>query len=62
MSVKKLEVELKLLQSVASYYQFPMAVFFMQPKDFPKGTRNAALSRKADAYDRIKDIVEEAKK
>ena len=58
----KIEVEIKLLQSIATYYEFPFAVFFMNTKNFSHGkfkTRREALSKKAASFDRIKEIFEE---
>jgi hypothetical protein len=59
--IKKVEIELKLLKRIAEYYEFPLIVFFGDLnvfKEFPK-TRNISLSIKADAFDKIKEIVEE---
>lgn len=45
----KEEIEIKLLQKIADYYEFPLAVFFMQEKDFPTDagakTRTEGLRR-----------------
>lgn len=55
----KVEINVKLLEKIAEYYEFPLAVFFMQPKDFPKGRRVEHLWKKCTAYDKIVEIVEE---
>jgi hypothetical protein len=41
---KKITLEWEHLERIAEYYEFPSAVFFTNPKDFPKNkTRNEAL-------------------
>ena len=55
----EMKIDVKLLQQIAKYYEFPFAVFFTQSKHFPKcKTRRQALSRKAAAFDEVKEIVE----
>ena len=56
----KVEIEWKLLKRIASYYQFPSAVFLGNMdmfKEKPK-TRSQALRKKAELYDKIKDLME----
>lgn len=57
--LKKLEVEMKLLERIAEYYEFPLAVFFGNVKMFGDRTRNVALRKKAGIYDKIKELMEE---
>jgi hypothetical protein len=56
-----LVLEMKLLQRIAEYYEFPVAVFFSNLDNFKKEsrTRNEALFKIAEKYDKIKDIIEE---
>ena len=54
----KVEIEWKLLQRIAEYYQFPSAVFLGDKKMFRHKTRNKALSKKAELYDKIKAIID----
>ena len=60
---KKLEVKIKweYLQRIAEYYKFPSAVFLCNMKMLPKSTetRDEGLRKKAELYDRIKEIIEE---
>jgi hypothetical protein len=51
--------DLKLLERIAEYYEFPLAVFFGNERCFPEKTRNEAWRKKAEKYDKIKDIVED---
>lgn len=54
----KVEIEWKLLERIAKYYEFPVAVFLGNMKAFPKGkTRNEVLKKKAELYDKIKEII-----
>ena len=55
-----IEISIKKLEIIAKYYEFPMAAFFMNIKDLKKlkGTRNDSLFKKAEALDKIKEIVE----
>ena len=54
------EIEIAMLRRIAKYYQFPMAVFFMQKKDIPKGTRQNDLLEKIKGFEKkIKELVEE---
>ncbi|MBI4029318.1 MAG: hypothetical protein HY376_03050 [Candidatus Blackburnbacteria bacterium] len=58
----KIEIETKLLQRIAAFYEFPFAVFFMQSKDFPSDKtkpRRKAMHEKVEAFNKIKEIVEE---
>ena len=62
MNSKDLEVKIKwkLLERIAEYYEFPVAVFLHDIKNFPKqATRNGELKRKAELFDKIKELVEE---
>lgn len=61
MKTKKLKVEIstKKLQEIAEFYEFPLAVFFMPEGSLPKGTRRQLFSKKADAFNRISEIVHE---
>lgn len=52
------EVEAKQLQRIAKYYQFPSAVFWGDSKLFRHKTRDESLRKKAELFDRIKEIVE----
>ena len=58
---KKVELEFSFLQRIAEYYDFPVAIFFLQPKDFPtpKVTRDYRVMAKAKAFDQIKEITED---
>jgi len=50
------EISLKKLKRIAEYYEFPVAVFF--GVDLPKNTtRCKELRKKAEAFDKIKEIV-----
>ena len=53
----KVEIELKLLNRIAEYYEFPLAVFLGNLKIFKHKTRNQALRRKADLFDKIKELI-----
>jgi len=55
----KVEIEWKLLARIAEYYQFPSAVFLGNLDRF-KGhkTRNKALRRKGELFDKIKAIID----
>ena len=50
------KVKWKLLESIADFYQFPVAVFLGKTK--PKGKRIDHLTAKADKFDRIREICE----
>jgi hypothetical protein len=56
------KIPIKHLQRIAEFYEFPMAVFFAPTMIFKEKTRDNALSRKAEAFDKIREIVEEAVK
>ena len=48
------------LHDIAEYYEFPVAVFLTPDNFFKKEeTRRKNLLRKAEAFDKIKEIVEE---
>jgi len=55
----KINVEWKLLERIAQFYKFPSAVFLGNMKMFKYKTRNQALRRKAELYDKIKEIIDE---
>lgn len=50
-------VEIKLLERIAEYYEFPMAVFFTEDA-FKGKTRNKVWQEKAEKYDKILEIIE----
>jgi len=53
-------VSWKVLERVASYYEFPVTVFFTNVENFPSGTRNNELLRKAKEFERrVKVLVKE---
>ena len=56
---EKVEIKIKLLERIAEFYRFPMAVFFMQIKDFRPKTRQEVFNKKTKYFDKIKEIVEE---
>lgn len=56
----KVEIEWKLLERIAEYYEFPVAVFLGNNKMFKDKTRSKALRREAELYNKIKEIVEVA--
>ena len=47
----KIELDQKLLEKIADYYEFPMAVFFSEAKHF-KGTRKENLRKKVTEFKR----------
>ena len=52
----KIEISLKKLKRIAEYYGFPLAVFFLE--DLPEQTtRDQEIRKKAEAFDKIKEIV-----
>jgi len=55
------ELDMKLLQTIAKYYQFPVAVFFLPEKEWAKGgedrTRVSELQEKAEQLDKIREIL-----
>lgn len=56
----KLEIDLDRLEKIANYYGFPLAMFWAPKKIFKKGkTREQVLLRISEAFDKIRDIVEE---
>lgn len=57
----KIEIEWEYLQRIAEFYKFPSAVFLVDKKNFPKSkaiTRDKSLIKKADLYEKIKELVE----
>ena len=55
----KVEIELKLLERIAEYYQFPSAVFLGNLDMLKKHkTRDNVLKRKAELFDKIKAIID----
>ena len=57
--LKKIEIEIKLLQRIAEYYSFPFVVFFGNEQVFKDKTRLDAYKKKAYLYDKIKEIIED---
>lgn len=59
-NLKMLEIDVKFLERIAEYYEFPVAVFFSPTtlKDKPK-TRNKVWQKKAEKYDKIIEIIKE---
>lgn len=56
----KIEIEWKLLERIAEYYEFPSAVFLGNVKVFPKAkTRNESWRKKAELFDKIRELCEE---
>lgn len=55
----KVEIEWSYLQRIAEYYQFPSAVFLGNKKIFGHKTRSQALTKKAQLFDKIKELVEQ---
>ncbi len=54
-----IELDTEYLERIAEYYEFPYLVFFGGDKKIFTGkTRVETLSKKADLYDKIKEIVE----
>jgi hypothetical protein len=54
-------ISVKLLERIADYYEFPLAVFFGNEKCFKTRTRNELLIKKAQWFDEIWDITEKAR-
>ncbi len=54
----KVEIEWKLLERIAEYYQFPSAVFLGNKKMFRHKTRNQAFKKKVELYDKIKAVID----
>jgi len=55
----KVELEWSFLQRIAEYYEFPSAVFLGNKKVFRTKTRSQALKKKAQLFDKIKELVEQ---
>lgn len=57
----ELEVTLKwkFLERIAEFYEFPSAVFLGNEKMFNTKTRYEGLLNRANAFDKIQEIVEE---
>ena len=56
----KIEVEWKLLERIAEFYQFPTTVFLGNLKVFPKRkTREDSFRKKAELFDKIKEGIED---
>ena len=56
----KVEIEWKLLERIAEYYQFPSAVFLGNLDIFkhaPK-TRDEVFRKKVELFDKIKELTE----
>ena len=55
----KVEIEWKLLERIAEFYEFPSAVFLGNMKIFPKcKTRRESFRKKAQLYDKIKEVID----
>ena len=55
-----LDISFKKLDEIADYYEFPVAVFLTPDGFLKKGeTRNKKLLEKAEAFDKIKEIIGE---
>lgn len=57
----KIELDVEQLRKIAEYYQFPMAVFLMSPKNFPESeesTRLEQVMKKANAFNKIQAITD----
>ena len=54
-----IKIEWELLERIADYYQFPVAIFLADIKVFKNKTRNEALQQKAELYDKIEAIIKE---
>ena len=54
-----IKIEWELLERIADYYQFPVAIFLTDIKVFKNKTRNEALQQKAELYDKIEAIIKE---
>ncbi|MEK6878544.1 MAG: hypothetical protein AABY22_03000 [Nanoarchaeota archaeon] len=62
--MKKVEIEWKLLERIAEYYKFPIAVFLGNLdvfKNSPK-TRDEVLRKKVELFDKIKELIDEVEK
>lgn len=57
----KVEIEWKHLEKIAEFYEFPIIVFLGNDGRFPpsKLTRNEIIRKKAELFDKLKDIFEE---
>ena len=58
-ATRVVEIDLKQLERIAEYYEFPMAVFFSTKVVFKARTRREALFKKAEKLDKIKEILDE---
>jgi len=56
---KHIVIEIKLLQRIAEYYEFPVAVFFTKRDAFKEKTRNKVWQKKAEKYDKILEIIKD---
>lgn len=54
-----IEIEWKFLERIAEYYQFPSAVFLGDSHMFKYKTRDDALKKKAEFFDKVKELFEE---
>jgi len=52
-------IKIKKLEEIASYYQFPLAVFFT-PLGQLRGSRRERFGYAYDALNKVKEILEEA--
>ena len=46
MNKTKIEIDYRLLERIAEYYEFPMAVFILPFRKFPEGTRKQYWQKK----------------
>ena len=59
--ILKIKIEWRLLERIAEFYEFPVGVFlsnFDNFREFPK-TRKESLQKKAEMFDKIKEIIED---
>lgn len=58
--LKKVEIDLKLLERIAEYYEFPLAVFFGNEKCFTTKRRGDFLIVRAKEFqEKLNALVEE---
>lgn len=59
----KVEIEWKYLERIAEFYKFPVAVFCGNLKIFKNSprTRDERFTKRLEAYDKIKEIIEETR-
>ena len=57
----KVEIKIKKLEEIAEYYEFPVAVFFTPHGNLKGKTRCGELFEKAEAFNKIREILEGVK-